>query len=409
LPKTLTKEILKKITDKYGDAFYLLDSDVFEESCKELLASFRGYYPKSNIAYSYKTNYTPRLVQIVDKLGGFAEVVSEMEMEVALRAGISPAKIIWNGPIKNKDKVKELLLMGGTVNIDSIREIDNICEVAKKHPDHVLNVGVRLNYDVGDGVLSRFGFDVDGEDFDTALKTILTLNNVKLIGLQVHFAKRSPDYWTARAEGMLRVYDYVVEKYGLQPQRLDIGGGIYGHMPDDFREQLKLGMFTFDDYSSRAAKLFAEHFDGVENAPELFIEPGTAVAANCMRFVCQIHAIKDVRGKKIATTNGSQKNISMSGLNPPMEIVCCSKDRQEYKNLDIAGYTCIESDYLYKGYTGQMGIGDYIILGCCGSYSIGMKPPFILPNVPVVDISADDVELIKRAENFDDLFHTFSF
>ena len=409
MPKTLTKELLNKITDKYGDAFYLLDSDVFEESCTELLSSFKSYYPKSQIAYSYKTNYTPRLVQIIDKLGGYAEVVSEMEMEVALRAGISPSKIIWNGPIKNKDKVKELLLIGGTVNIDSLQEIDNIREVAEKHPDHILNVGVRLNYDVGDGVLSRFGFDVDGEDFDTVLKFIADSTNVKLIGLQAHFAKRSPEYWTARAEGMLRVYDYVIEKYGLQPQRLDIGGGIYGYMPEDFREQLKLGMFTFDDYSSRAAKLFSEHFKGVENAPELFIEPGTAVAANSMRFVCQIQAIKNVRGKMIATTNGSQKNISMSGLNPPLEVVCCSNDRQEYKNLDVAGYTCIESDYLYKGYTGQLGIGDYIILGCCGSYSIGMKPPFILPNVAIVDISADDVELIKRAENFDDLFHTFNF
>lgn len=408
-PKAITKELIRTITGKYGDAFYLLDSDVFEDNCRELLDSFRAYYPKSNIAYSYKTNYTPKLVQIVDKIGGYAEVVSEMEMEVALRSGVKAGRIIWNGPVKNKENVRELLLIGGTVNIDSIYEIDNIRSIAQSYPEHVLNVGVRLNYDVGDGVLSRFGFDVDGEDFRNVLDFISSTPNVNLINLQGHFAKRLPEYWTARAEGMLRAYDKVVNVYGLKPQRLDIGGGIYGHMPDELREQLQVGKYTFDDYSSRAAKLFAEKFGNNPDAPELFIEPGTAVAANCMRFVCQIQTVKDVRGKAIATTNGSQKNISMPGLNPPMEVISCSAEQREYRDLDIAGYTCIESDYLYKGYIGQIGVGDYIALGCCGSYSIGMKPPFILPNVAIVDISGDEVELMKRSETFDDLFHTFSF
>ena len=130
-PKAITKELIRTITCKYGDAFYLLDSDVFEDNCRELLDSFRAYYPKSNIAYSYKTNYTPKLVQIVDKIGGYAEVVSEMEMEVALRSGVKAGRIIWNGPVKNKENVRELLLIGGTVNIDSIYEIDNIRSIAQ--------------------------------------------------------------------------------------------------------------------------------------------------------------------------------------------------------------------------------------------------------------------------------------
>ena len=44
----------------------------------------------------------------------------------------------------------------------------------------------------------------------------------------------------------------------------------------------------------------------------------------------------------------------------------------------------------------------------CGSYSLVMKPPFILPNFPVLDISEGEVELIKRAETFEDIFHTYN-
>ncbi|HPY64124.1 MAG TPA: alanine racemase [Bacillota bacterium] len=409
MPKTLTTELLNSLSCRFGNAFYLLESESFEQNYKDLTAAFKAYYPKFNIAYSYKTNYTPKLVQIVDRLGGYAEVVSDMELEIALRAGVSPSHIIWNGPVKNGKKVKELLLTGGTVNIDSIYEIDNIRAIAESHPDHTLNVGVRLNYDVGDGVLSRFGFDVDGEDFDTVLRFIKEKPNIHLINLQAHFAKRAPEYWTARAEGMLKAYDWVVEEYGLKPDRLDIGGGIFGKMPESLRTQLGIGEITYNDYASRAAKVFADHFTDVPDAPYLFIEPGSAVAGDCMRFVSRIETIKTVRGKTIATVIGSQKNISMNGINPPMEIVSGGEARSSVENCDIVGFTCIEGDVLQKDYTGLLGVGDYIVIGNCGSYSLVMKPPFILPNFAVLDINGEDVEVIKRAETFDDLFHTFNF
>lgn len=409
MSKTLHKALLNSLANKYGNAFYLLEPCNFESNYRELINAFKSYYPKSNIAYSYKTNYTPKLVQIVNYLGGYAEVVSDMEMEIALKSGVCAEQIIWNGPIKNELNVKKLVLMGGTVNLDSVFEIDNIQNIAQEYPDHILNIGVRCNYDVGDGVLSRFGIDVDGKEFDTVLEFIASTSNLRLINLQAHFAKRDPRYWKARAEGMLRAYDKVVNKYGIRPERLDIGGGIYGKMPDSLRAQLGIGNITYNDYASAAAKIFAEYFDGNPDAPWLFIEPGSAVAGDCMRFVSRIESIKSVRGKKIATAIGSQKNIGMSGINPPIEVIDGGGRRQIYENIDIVGFTCIEGDVIQSNYTGALGVGDYIVIENCGSYSLVMKPPFILPNFPVLDINGENVEIIKRAENFDDLLHTFNF
>ncbi len=413
--KILTTKLLDRLSSEFGSAFYLLESKSFENNYKELADSFKKYYSKFNIAYSYKTNYIPKLVQIVNHLGGFAEVVSEMEMEIALRAGVEAEHIIWNGPVKNKEKVKELLLMGGIVNIDSVYELADLRKISQAYPEHILNAGIRCNYDVGDGVLSRFGFDVDNEDFDAALSIIKDTPNIKLISIQAHFAKRSPEFWLARAEGILRIYEKIRKEYGEKPRYLDIGGGIFGKMPDSLRSQLGIGNITYDDYASRAARAFDEHFKSRNEAPYLIIEPGTAVAGDCLRFVSRIETIKTVRGKTIATVTGSQKNISMQGINPPLEIIPGGGEKKEYSNIDIAGFTCIESDFLYKGYSGPLAAGDYMVLGNCGSYSLVMKPPFILPNFAVLDInnciddSIEQVEVIKRAECFDDLFHTFNF
>lgn len=81
----------------------------------------------------------------------------------------------------------------------------------------------------------------------------------------------------------------------------------------------------------------------------------------------------------------------------------------EFEDVDLVGFTCIEGDVLYKDYKGRLAIGDVIVISNCGSYSLVMKPPFILPNFPVLDICEKKVEVIKRRETFDDIFHTFTF
>ena len=146
----------------------------------------------------------------------------------------------------------------------------------------------------------------------------------------------------------------------------------------------------------------------MECKPQLIIEPGSALVGDCMKFVGTVKTIKQVRGKTIVSVLGSQKNISMAGVNPPMKIYAMGKEQQLYDDADFVGFTCIESDTLYKNYTGKIAIGDMIVISNCGSYSLVMKPPFILPNFPVLDISEGEIELIKRGETFDDVFHTFS-
>ena len=155
--------------------------------------------------------------------------------------------------------------------------------------------------------------------------------------------------------------------------------------------------------------MFAEYFADKDVRPELLIEPGSAVVGDCMKFVGTVKTIKNVRGKWFATILGSQKNISMTGINPPMEVIAMGGEQNEYENLDMVGFTCIEGDVLYHNYNGKLAHEDAIVISNCGSYSLVMKPPFILPNFPVLDICGEKTEVIKKGEVFDDLFHTFNF
>lgn len=398
-------KIIKELQADYGEAFYLLDSVLFRQNFTELKAAFNAVYPRSNIAYSYKTNYTPKLCRIVNEMGGYAEVVSEMELEIARRVGCASNRIIWNGPIKNVSVMEQFLLDGGTVNIDNREELDVVRGIGQRHPDAVLHVGLRCNYDVADGVVSRFGFDVDGADFREAFEFITSANNLKLINLQCHFAKRQIEYWPARAQGMVDL----LKRLDFIPERIDIGGGLYGKMADDLRAQFSGEIPDYASYAKAAATVFADYFKAKGVQPELLIEPGSAVVGDCMKFLATVKTIKQVRGKWFATVLGSQKNISMTGINPPIEVVAMGGERRHYADLDFVGFTCIEGDVLHRNYTGDLALADVIVISNCGSYSLVMKPPFILPNFPVLDISEGKTEVIKRGETFDDLFHTFNF
>lgn len=404
----LSFDRLNDISTEYGDGFYLLDSDTFRSNFKELKSAFASIYKNFNIAYSYKTNYTPKLCKIIDEEGGYAEVVSDMEAEIALRVGVNPNRIIWNGPVKNQKKVEELLLAGTTVNIDSLSELIKLLPFLDSHKDVRINLGVRCNYDVGDGVVSRFGTDIDSNDFETIIKLINDRSNITLVNLQCHFAKRSVKYWADRAKGMVRAIEKVKAITGKVPPRIDLGGGLFGHMAPSLKAQFSETIPEYDDYAKAAASVIKEYFG--DDGPELIIEPGSALAGDCMKFVCRVEAIKTVRNKCFATVMGSQKNISMSGVNPPIDIFRQDDNAgEQYDDIDLVGYTCIEGDVLFKGYSGKLIPGDFVVISNCGSYSIVMKPPFIMLNFPVLDICGNEVEVIKAAEQFEDVFGHYAY
>ena len=410
--KELEIGTLKSLSEQFGDTFYLLDTDQFRRNFTELREAFQKIYPKSNIAYSYKTNYIPQLCRIVDELGGYAEVVSDMECRIAKEIGVNPEHIAFNGPYKNKAKVEEFLLEGVNINLDSIYELRHIVSVANKYPDKEFGVGIRCNFEIGDGVLSRFGFDVDGEDFKTALSLIKETPNLRLKGMHSHFASRSLDTWPVRTRKMLEV----VQKYyeGI-PEYICQGGGIFGKMAESLKCQFDSYIPNYEEYAAAVCPLYQELYGDLppKQQPTLFIEPGSALVGDCMKFAAKVVSIKDVRGKSIATLLGSIYNINptLNKKNPPLKVYHMGEYQPvRYEDLDFGGFTCIESDYLYRHYTGELAVGDYVVFGNVGSYSIVLKPPFILPNFAIVELKDDgDYRLVKGAECFEDLFHTYRF
>jgi diaminopimelate decarboxylase len=402
--------VLQRLSEKIGDTFYIYDGKAFENNYLELQGAFRRIYKTTAIAYSYKTNYTPAICARVNRMGGYAEIVSGMEYEIVKQLGIPGDRVIFNGPCKDEGTIAGVLLSGGIVNLDSIADLNIVQGVARGHPEKRLRVGIRCNLRDGRLPFSRFGLDTEGEEFRYSIRVLRSLKNVGLAGLHCHYPDRNIESVRAKTDALLRLCKSV---FSEPPEFLNIGGGFAGKMPASLKAQFRFTVPTYREYAEAAARQVAKccaAWGG--RSPQLFIEPGTAIVADCFSFVTRIKVVKKVNGVDVAVCGGSVFNTSPTAKNIalPLRIVAPQRrpDRKDART-HIAGYTCIESDYLAKDIRKRLTVGDFAIFANVGSYSIVMKPPFILPNVPVIELMGGGAKhrMVKRAESSSMLFASF--
>jgi len=411
--QNLSYDFLHGLSEKYGDSFYLVDEEKYASNFSDLRSAFRKIYENSNIAFSYKTNYMPTICSVVNQLGGYSEVVSDLEYQAAKRIGVDDSRIIFNGPYKNYGDAENIILHNGHVNLDSETDFRFFRELVKRYPDRKLGIGIRCNFDVQDGILSRFGIDTESELFREVLSFIQSSDNAYLKNLHCHFAHRQLECWSNRAKIMLALTD----RYHLTDiEQIDLGGGLSGRKPNNPEEHPDEMTPDYDDYAAAVAQQFSDRFGSRARKPELVIEPGGGLAGDVMKLVTKVTDIRRVRGKAIATLLGTFYNINPTlvftfaeeSQNVPMRVF--RKDPSDpavYEDLDFGGSTCIEFDYMNRHYNGPLAVGDYVVFDNAGAYSVVLKPPFIIPNFAVVSVTSKGVREVKRAETFEDIFRTY--
>ena len=205
LSKNLINEIKKHTYNE--DSFYILDLPKLEKDFNFFKNAFSEI--KTEIAYSYKTNNLPPLIDYLAKSGCLSEVVSPFEVEIALRLGIPAAKIIYNGPLKDKNSINKVLLGNGLINADSIEDLKLITKQfseikSTKNP----NIGVRLSFD-NQKLISRFGIEYNKKNFS---EIINILNSVGLefpSCIHIHYPQRDLNSYKYR----LNILRNFIEEY----------------------------------------------------------------------------------------------------------------------------------------------------------------------------------------------------
>ena len=404
-----TFEEISNLTEKYGTAFYVLNSDKFKENYRRMLAAFRKQYINTYIAYSYKTNYTPKLCKIINDEGGYAEVVSGMEVWLAKKIGVNSKNIYFNGPYKESNALDAALLAGIRVNVDSNAEAEHIIALASDNLDKQFEVGVRCALDIGQNDPTRFGFDYGSDELISVINRLNACQNIMVCGLHCHLPFRDLDSFKKRMKSL----ESVLMKIKCDNfHYISMGGGYKGEISPELVEAFSGDAPSYSDYAQIVAGEFNRLMGRMKIKPKLIIEPGSAIVADCMDYITKVVSIKKSRDKWYATLNGSSYNMnpSVKRINRPIQVVVKDGSTEsKYNHLDMVGYTCIEGDRLYQDYAGEMAEGDFVVFHNIGSYSIDMKPPFIMEDIPIIDIAGNKIELVRCAQTAEQVFENFKF
>lgn len=365
-------------TEKMQTPFYrvkekdlLYDIDLL----KEALSKHWGNYV---MGYSVKTNSLPWLLCYLKEQGFYAEVVSEMEYDIAKRLGYSDDRIVYNSPIKERTVWEKVLLGGGYVNLDSSYELQWIKEICSQYPDRNFKVGLRVNGDIAslcpeeqlvEGEGGRFGYCYENGKLKEAIEAVANIPNAKVAGLHLHSSTQSR---TVKVYGALaKMAVQIAREYNLQLEFVDMGGGYFGGRDDKP---------NYLHYFSEIGKELRTYFDPEKT--KMIAEPGVSLISRAMSFETSVIDIKEIRDRKFVVTDGSRVN-----LNPlvtrhvyPHHIVYKSnpEDRAKESTQWVCGSTCMEYDRLFEIKDDvALKQGDRIVYDTAGGYTMCLTPLFI--------------------------------
>lgn len=359
--------------------YYVIDAEALDANFEKLKLALEKHWSNAVIGYSYKTNALPWVIQHFDRLGCYAEVVSEDEYNLAKRVGVPKGNLIYNGPVKTKETFLEAVQNGCIVNVDSQREIDWLDNL----PSDARAVGIRVNFDIEtacpgqsqcpqDG--GRFGFCLENGELSRAIGRIQEKKG-RIAGLHLHTSSKSRglDIYRAIAQTACRVQ----ELFGLELDYIDVGGGFFGGLPTKPQ---------FEEYLSEMAQILSTRFD--REKTKLILEPGMAVIGAPVSYVTTVIDVKETSYNRFVITDGSRTSIDpLMTKSAYFRHYERTADTAITAKQVICGYTCMEHDRLFTAEDESALVpGDRIVYEKVGAYTMCLTPLFIqyFPDVYVL-------------------------
>lgn len=407
---------LAELAQQHGSPFYLFDQEAFVRNFQEIRAAFTQRYPRVTLGYSYKTNYIPYLCRLVQDLGCFAEVVSRMELDLSRKLGCPAAEIIYNGPVKTADDIAFALSAGILVNVDTLRELEYVIQIARQHPERSIRIGLRVNITLVDSQgksylqnelsCGRFGFTDD--TMTAAAQQLKDVANIRVCSLHGHTSSSNRSLWVYRTIAA-RLAEVGERHFPETIEFLNMGGGFYG--PSAAAMGLK-DPPTFADYATAIVDVLHQSPWVETRQPCLVIEPGMAVTADTMSFITRIFEVKNIGDQRLAVADGSIFNVkpTLHPRNHPFTLIKRATGSGRKERYHIVGATCMEKDRLLQEIESEeIEREDFIRIENVGAYTVVLTPPFIHPAPAILMRCPEGYVAIRRRQNFDDIFSSYLF
>lgn len=417
---------------EFGTPLHVVDEPRLEATARDFRRSMEDACAGPvSVHFAFKCNAVPAVVDAVRRGGLGAEIMSEFELELALRRGFPPEAVIVNGPGKSAALLAACLDAGVRfIAVDSLEELALLGRIAEErgtaapvllriNPDYVPR-GMNQGTATGSRRGCAFGLDLKGGEPAEALARIRTSKSLRFHGFHIHIGTgiRDPREY-GRALDRLAPLVRAARAAGFRVEVMDVGGGYASRTTREFttREFLAYqGLGLLPSFAPEAGPAFADFGREIAAAvgrvfaggppPEVLFEPGRAIASpNQVLLLTVQHVKARPRVRTWIVTDGGLGTVSLPTFYEYHEVLVADDvTRPRTGKATIIGPVCFASDIVYRNKPmPAVRRGETLAVMDSGAYFTAQESSFGFPRPAVVCVAGSSARLVRRRETYADM------
>ena len=355
--------------------FYYYDTNLLRQTLQAITdeTSKRDNYC---VHYAIKANANPKVLQIIKEYGLGIDCVSGGEIELSIKMGFDPQKIVFAGVGKSDWEINlglenKILCF----NVESIPELEVINDLARQK-NTIANIALRINPDVGAHThanittgLAENKFGIDMDDMDYVIELTRQMKNVKFIGLHFHIGSQilEMDDFIALCN---RINELQTKLFAKQiiVDHINVGGGL----GIDYKHTNRNCIPDFNSYFST----FHKHLK-LQNNQTLHFELGRAVVAQCGTLISRVLYVKQGHQKQFAILDAGMTDLIRPALYQAYHKIKNLSSVEPKEKYDVVGPICESSDVFGKAVDlNKVHRGDLIAIRSTGAYGETMASQY---------------------------------
>lgn len=410
---------LRDLAEEYGTPLYVMD----EADFRQRAAAFRDAYDDpeapADVFYAGKAFLSTAVARWVDEEGLGLDVCTGGELITAVRAGFPVERIAFHGNNKSVAELELALEHGvGRYVVDSFEEIVRLAALAAERgvvAQVLVRVTVGVEAHTHEFIATahedqKFGFSLAGGQAEEAVRRILKLPSLHLLGLHSHIGSQIFDAagFEVSAHRLVELAGRVRDEHGVEVDELDLGGG--------------MGIAYGDDDDPMTAKEMAELLRGIVRRectalglrlPRIAVEPGRAIVGPSTVTVYEVGTVKPVdlghghTRHYVSVDGGMSDNIRTALYDAEYTVRLVSRVSESAPVLSrVVGKHCESGDIVVRDcwLPGDLAPGDLLAVAATGAYCRAMASNYNhTPRPPVVAVRDGASRVLLRRETPDDL------
>jgi diaminopimelate decarboxylase len=381
---------------------------VYVYSKAALLDGLDGYHRAFKdvphvVCYSVKANSNLGVLSVLAKAGAGADIVSGGELYRALRAGVSPKKIIFSGVGKSRDEMREALKADILMfNVESRSELKVLDEVAREMGVRA-PVAIRVNPDVDPQThpyiatgLKTSKFGVPYDEALLAYEEAAKMPGLEIIGADMHIGSQLTKAAPV-ADAVARIVALVktLRERSIEIRMIDVGGGLGIRYRDETPP-------THEEYATVLLPALRE------SGATILLEPGRSIVGNAGVLLTRVLYRKDTGAKKFVVIDAAMNDLirpSFYGSFHDIRAVDEAARRRAPEIVDVVGPICESGDFLAKDRElPQVEPDELLALMSAGAYGFAMASNYnTRPRAAEVLVDGNRYTIVRRRETYEDL------